>query len=690
MKRTVPARNFLAPLILVFVLVSIPAAAVDTLHFDMAVVEGPGWKAENVALGIDWRSPTDAAITISAARLQLPPPLTRLTEVMLTCPNTIINAEAMRCQGGTLHLKYPVLDSADINVDLTYYQASGALDVSLKNIRLAGGAGNVTGRLTPAGWQFDVMGKALDTAKLPAVVQDFMDWPTDIKSTGKLTIDAHLVGRENKLGGLKLNGAVSSLNFSDADGHRASEKLATNFQINAQPGPNNDWNFHGRVSANAGQLYLEPIFLEFPRTGIKLSTRGIWNSKRNKLSFTQLGLDHPEVAQAQARLELKLNPLQVESATLKVVDAAFAPFYKTYLQPLLIGTAFDALESTGRIGIEMSYQTQSVASVTVKMNDASLKDGQGRFGLNGMNGKLAWTRGTTSLHSDFGWQDGHVYKLALGTSRLKLQSSQGNLELLKPTNLPVLDGALQIKNLNVQKLGTPDMSLQLTGALTPVSMEAFSAAMDWPLMSGKFSSVIPNLSYTKNAINIGGDLQVRVFDGAVTVRNLRLEQPFGVLPLLSADIAINKIDLDALTRTFSFGKIQGKLSGAIDDLRMANWVPVAFNARFATPADDKSRHRISQKAVNSLSSLGGASGMLSRSLLRFFDEFSYARLGLSCRLSKGVCEMGGVEPAENGYYIVKGGGIPRIDVRGFATEVDWNVLVERLKNATRSEGPVVQ
>jgi len=39
---------------------------------------------------------------------------------------------------------------------------------------------------------------------------------------------------------------------------------------------------------------------------------------------------------------------------------------------------------------------------------------------------------------------------------------------------------------------------------------------------------------------------------------------------------------------------------------------------------------------------------------------------------------------------VKGGGIPRIDVRGFATEVDWDVLVERLKNATRSEGPVVQ
>ncbi|MEO7557717.1 MAG: hypothetical protein ABIT92_01395 [Gammaproteobacteria bacterium] len=689
MKRAVYARGIFSGICVFALLASLRAAAVDTLHLEMAAVEGPGWKAAGVTLDLNWLSPTEVALTVSAVQLQLPPPLENLSNATLICSNTVIDAAAVRCHGGLLRLQSPTLDRPEISVDLTYYPVSGAADIALKDVRLAGGALNLIGTLTQAGWQFTVAAKVLEIAKLPAALKGFMNWPSGIKATGRLGINARVSGQDKKIAQLQVKGTVTALKFSDGGGRKASEKLAADFTLDAKPVADG-WQFAGHLSAKAGQLYLEPIFWEFPRKAVKFSARGVWHTKQNTLNVAQLSIDHPGIAQAQATLVAALNPWQVRSATLKIPAAPFAPLYKVYLQPLLIGTAFDALDGTGRIGIDLAYRDQSIDSVIVDTKAVGLEDKRGRYGLSGLNGTLAWTRGATPLRSDLGWGGGHVYKLTLGASRVKLQSAQSNLDLREAMSLPVLDGALQIKTLNLQKVATPDMNLQLTGALTPVSMEAFSKAMDWPLMSGKFSSVIPNLSYTKNTINVGGDLRIRVFEGDVTVRKLRLEDPFGVLPLLSADIDIDKLDLEALTRTFSFGKIQGKLSGAVSDLRMANWQPVAFQARLATPADDTSRHRISQKAVNSLSSLGGASGVLSRSLLRFFEEFSYARLGLSCRLSKGVCEMGGVEPAENGYYIVKGGGIPRIDVRGFATEVDWDVLVERLKNATRSEGPVVQ
>ncbi len=83
-------------------------------------------------------------------------------------------------------------------------------------------------------------------------------------------------------------------------------------------------------------------------------------------------------------------------------------------------------------------------------------------------------------------------------------------------------------------------------------------------------------------------------------------------------------------------------------------------------------------------------GALSRSFLRVFDDFSYDRLGLSCRLENGVCEMGGVAPAKNGYYIVKGGGLPRIDVIGYQRRVNWPVLVKRLEAVTTGSGPVIR
>ena len=84
--------------------------------------------------------------------------------------------------------------------------------------------------------------------------------------------------------------------------------------------------------------------------------------------------------------------------------------------------------------------------------------------------------------------------------------------------------------------------------------------------------------------------------------------------------------------------------------------------------------------------------MLSRGFLRFFDDFAYARIGLTCRLAGGVCLMGGLEPSRDGqgYVLVKGRLLPRIDVNGYAREVDWDTLVEQLKSVTQGEGPVLR
>jgi hypothetical protein len=126
---------------------------------------------------------------------------------------------------------------------------------------------------------------------------------------------------------------------------------------------------------------------------------------------------------------------------------------------------------------------------------------------------------------------------------------------------------------------------------------------------------------------------------------------------------------------------------------MEAWEPIAFDAAFATPRDDSSRHRISQKAIDNLSNIGGGGvgNAVSQSFLQLFKEFPYDRLGISCRLEHGVCLMDGVAPSEGGYYIVKGRLLPpRIDVIGYAGRVDWESLLARLKAAISSGGATVQ
>ena len=66
------------------------------------------------------------------------------------------------------------------------------------------------------------------------------------------------------------------------------------------------------------------------------------------------------------------------------------------------------------------------------------------------------------------------------------------------------------------------------------------------------------------------------------------------------------------------------------------------------------------------------------------------RIGLACRLRDNVCAMDGVGSAGDGYTIVEGSGLPRIQVVGFRRRVDWPTLVARLVAATEGQAPVVQ
>ena len=189
-----------------------------------------------------------------------------------------------------------------------------------------------------------------------------------------------------------------------------------------------------------------------------------------------------------------------------------------------------------------------------------------------------------------------------------------------------------------------------------------------------------------------GALQINVFDGQISASKLELIEPFGRAPRLHADLDAKSIDLELLTRTFDFGTITGRIDAQVHGIELVDWEPQKFDARLESSPGDYPR-RISQRAVQNISALGGAgaAAAIQRSFLRFFEQFGYQRIGLTCKLANGVCEMGGIERAPQGYVIVKGGGIPAISVIGYNRSVSWRELVERLKRITQDNvKPIVR
>ena len=249
--------------------------------------------------------------------------------------------------------------------------------------------------------------------------------------------------------------------------------------------------------------------------------------------------------------------------------------------------------------------------------------------------------------------------------------------------IPVLDGKLLVNDFATSgERGS--WRWRFSGGITPISMQQFTTALGLPVMHGTLSAVIPTVSYQQSTLKVDGALLFRVFDGTIVAQNLVLESPLGQVPRLMADVDMRNLDLDLLTSTFSFGNITGRIDAQVKALELVNWEPVHFDARLASSAGEYPR-RISQAAVQNISALGGAgaAAAIQRSFLRFFENFGYSALGLSCKLESGVCRMGGIENVPQGYVIVKGGGIPAITVLGYNRNVGWRELIERLKRVTQ-------
>jgi hypothetical protein len=369
----------------------------------------------------------------------------------------------------------------------------------------------------------------------------------------------------------------------------------------------------------------------------------------------------------------------------------------------MLDSSFKAVESAGRIEASARLRSGEPESLEVHFHDVLIDVNARAMAIEGLQGRWQWrdedAREDDASEDEIGasriaWSGGALFGLSLGASELKFLTEARNFRLLEPARIAILDGALQLESLRARNVGLPSVAFIIDAEIQPLSVQHLSKAFGWPEFGGSLAGKISKLRMREGVLTLGTTLEARVFDGQVRVSDLKLEQPFGKWPRFYSNIALDRLDLELVTGAFSFGRITGRLSGEIKGLEMFAWSPIAFDAKLYTPPGDRSRRRISQRAVENIGSIGGGgagvTAALSSGFLRFFEEFNYAQLGISCRLHNEVCEMNGAAPAPNGgYYLVQGRGLPRIDVIGNSRRVDWPRLLQQLIAATESSGPVV-
>ena len=659
----------LAVALLALLCAPLPVQAIERLRLRVADVVNPAFALHDIEAEFDAGSGT-AVVSVGRARAGA----RRVRDVRLRCGRAALSFEGLTCHDAELRVagkRMPAVLDLEMNLRSGRTHLAATLGQGGRVDVLHDDDGSVRAALAEVPAEGLL---ALLQSWSPEIARAARDFKPVGQASGEIDWTRAGAGASRLGARLRLAGA----GFGTADGLRAAENIDLALAVDARQS-GDTWHWQTNVDWQQGAAYLHPLYLE---AGPKLSARGQLAGKQVRVEHAELALEG--VRRLSATATANLDALDGASIALALDGADLALIGPRWIAPLLAPASADRLRFAGHISGALRLRQGRVQAVEGVLEDAGVSLGGAENGagvaLGPVAGKVSWAPGVRSrARLEVG--GGRWEKLTLGPFVIDAELADDAVQFAR-TSIPVLDGALVLDGLSLSR-GQSGWQGSGSVVIEPVSMPALTAALELPPMSGVLSASLPGLRVSPGEIALDGALVISVFDGYLHATGLRLREPFGVASHLSADIEARHIDLAQLTETFSFGSITGFVDADVRGLELARWRPVGFDARIVSSPGDY-RRRISQRAVENIGALGGAGAMaaIQRSLLRVFDTFGYSELGLHCRLARGVCLMDGIEGgarADGGFVIVRGGGVPALDVIGYNRRVDWDELVNRLQ-----------
>lgn len=656
--------------LIVLIALALPGpAGAQALSIQFGTLEAGALRAEQVELAIV----QGGAAELAAARVRHGN--TTLRKVRVQCPRASLAEGRFTCKNGRLSAEgVPAMP-----VELAADAARGQLRVALHPAR-------------GERWQLEVARRGrggtrlelqLESARverlarfLPAMAEE--GWRGQVSGTLRASVGDAV----DSVGGTL---RAHKLEFSRANGTQAVAGFDGTLTVDAER-RGGAWKWQGAFDWSGGEAYLQPLYVA--GGGWRLSAAGTLQD--DVVAVSQLDWQGAGIGELRAagRWDLggqRLLDLRVDTGPLDL-----ARLGSVLVAPLLEQRGIAGVSLSGSAQAAVAVDATGLSRIDLQLEHVGVGAATKGVRLDDVTGRIPWQRdGATAAQLRVG--GAMLGRLPIGTFSLDV-AMRGYDWRIASARVPVLDATLHLRDLAVRR-EAGQWRWEAGADLEPVSMPQLTELFGLPRMAGSLGATLPRVSYADRVMTLDGAMLIQVFDGYLRADALQLIEPLGRLPRLTANVEAHHLDLGQLTETFRFGRITGFVDASVTGLELANWRPLAFDARIAS-SPGRYPKRISQRAVEDIAALGGAGATLAiqRSFLRFFDRFGYSAIGWRCVLRDGVCTMDGLEPAAGGgYVIVRGGGVPALNVIGYNRRVDWAELVSRLKRIT-AEGaaPVIR
>jgi hypothetical protein len=686
-----------------FLTIALDGHAAETLRGSIGTITGEDWAVSGLEVEVDLTG-SSLAGTVHIGSLELKAAERTFTDIVVACGRVSLTGAEFACHDAALTIDLPGAGRRTFPGAGAYDRRSGAVRFEFRGVPLAEGRVDLRGTASESAVDIDFTGRELELAGLALVAAELGLAFDGVSAAGRVDLSGSFGTRDGALSRARVKAELSAASIANEPGTIVTDSAHGLADV-AATRTAEGWRFTAELAADAGEAYVEPVYASMAGNPLTITANGTASDDFGMLELSAFTLRQGSVLDASGSLQIVVpqdesGKLEVDGA-IELGESSVEALYTGLLQVMAAGTLLGDLETAGTVSGSIEIEGTRLAAADIDIHDLSADDRQGRLAIYGLNGSVHWPGpagdAADAEISRFRWEGASAYNIPFGGSQFEARIGGDDLELLHPLRLPTMGGALLVERLSVSNFGTDDARGLLDADLEPIQLGQLTAAFGWPAFSGSLSGVLPLLQYEDGVMTVGGTLSARAFDGDIEFANLKLEQPFGLVPHLSGDLHLRQLDLELVTNTFSFGLIQGRLSGDVTGLEMLDWQPVAMDLHLYTPPGDSSRRRISQRAVENLANVGGGGGAaaaLSSGFMKFFEVFAYDKIGIRCILQDGTCAMSGAGPAGRdqlggGYYIVKGSGLPRIDVVGYRSQVSWSRLVRQLTEITKSGTPTV-
>jgi hypothetical protein len=585
----------------------------------------------------------------------------------IDCARGAFRGGAVRCdsgrfavtglEGGPLEggLSTPASDSAGVRFELDDGSLSG---------RIAGvvGGGPVSASAMLRFSEFEL-------SRLPGAVVELL---------GLSVLDGRLSGTLQWAdGAAQAEVSIGGGAFDRPDGLAAGGDVDLTLSGGFRPGADGEaGRFEVDLTQTAGELLIGPVYLPPPSVPLELAFAGRIESPARMVVESFRLRDDAVAVDGRAALARSEGGWRLDRVDVEQLGVEFPGAWRRWADGPAAAFGLGGLETRGQLSGSFAWEVEQGLALSLDVAGVGVDDERDRFAIAGLEGRIQ--HGQERVSVDLDWASLSLFKLLFGASELVASGRPENWSLSQPLRLSLVDGAVVFDTLSVATDTEGGRTLELDLRIEPLDLARLTRMLDFPIFGGQLSGRFPGVRLTGDRIAFTGGIDVAAFSGRIGLTDLVIERPFGTLPALAAQVEFERLDLAELTGAFNFGHMEGELSGWMRDLRLLDWQPVAMDARVYTHEDAPSR-RISQRAVENLSRLGGGAAAIGATLLRVFEEFPYRRAGLACRLDRNICHIDGVAPHESGgFYIVEGRGLPHLDVVGHRRLVDWPRLVAQL------------